>query len=1074
MSCEYSINLNGNKKILFTLEGEPIDNYEKLVAEVRKQSSKNPQYFKEILEELNKVSRFEEVNIDDINENSVGFYSPTDLISDISQNKTERSYWNRLNISTDTKNKSNVVVGFGTNGESTGLYKKHIYVNLNYTDDYSNKIIALTELALHENFPDYKGDFINIVNSDEVENYLNKIIKTTNKRDLKASDLEAITFLKRKIKAAYYKSEIKTDIGSRNLSIAKENLKDTFNTFDQKSIPENRNLNYLPQAYIKVSDLKQGDLVLIPNKDSLTSRNVSSWYEIFFDSYIDPNGKNIIRTVHQTRDGEYFLKKHEASQFTKDGDTQKIIQSETVQARLFSQDEYNAYNYSNDSKYVEIPLKKHGKIFKFEWTMDLLRNPETQIILKKKRGPKSTQLEESGINEDEKISEVDPASKKLKIKSLKGSIVTLESGEQLGISDIDYLAVSANLFQGLNEDPESLTDSFNFNYHTPSVGDRILTNKKDKTIIGKVIGFSKTDDVSKIIYVYNEGKEFKTGSTTFVKAVAYPNDNSLDIPLSQLSNMHKLILGKLKGNNVGQSVIINKGEKGLNVENMTYSIEDINKYSSFKSGNILFNTKMNTFHKILESKAGFIKTVGKVNGKLVYLNINKDNLSDYVMFTDSINKSFANASLWKNRYSIYTSPSSNTQEVKVWKNPNGYIWTYNVNSSKTDLKSHNNYEEGMIDYTSQMKQILKDRYKLSELPKALYISNDYNRDNYNTVPLAINNSNFKTIMDNKLLNFIVPGSFITFRGDRDSYIVEKNSNDGLVLAKYVYTKNKSNNVSEIDSDLAYVKSEKFILTKDLLDNGLEIGIVHLPRWATASYETLQAFKSKTDVVKKSIEDSDFSDSKEFVVQVANLIKEKYGVDVNLLHNSEIAEFGNPELFNSAAFVQNGQIYINIDKASIAEPLHELLHLVLASMKANDSANYYRIINAVQYHPMFKQVSKQYSDINSEVLEETFIKLFTKTFRKNVKREGVFNQDVFNRSIKQTVQDMLDLSEPLDWEDTFDIMGKPIKDILVNFGSSLLKNEEGLIDSDKVAIMFEVTGAIRELMEQGKLEQNCNY
>ena len=79
------------------------------------------------------------------------------------------------------------------------------------------------------------------------------------------------------------------------------------------------------------------------------------------------------------------------------------------------------------------------------------------------------------------------------------------------------------------------------------------------------------------------------------------------------------------------------------------------------------------------------------------------------------------------------------------------------------------------------------------------------------------------------MNFIVPGSFITFRGDRDSYIVEKNSNDGLVLAKYVYTKNKSNNVSEIDSDLAYVKSEKFILTKDLLDNGLEIGIVHLPR-----------------------------------------------------------------------------------------------------------------------------------------------------------------------------------------------------------------------------------------------------
>lgn len=379
----------------------------------------------------------------------------------------------------------------------------------------------------------------------------------------------------------------------------------------------------------------------------------------------------------------------------------------------------------------------------------------------------------------------------------------------------------------------------------------------------------------------------------------------------------------------------------------------------------------------------------------------------------------------------------------------------------------------MADYTNEMKKLLKDRYKLAETPKALYqsLANNNAKDTYNTIPIKIDNPNFKSIIANDLLKFIVPGSFITFFGDKDSYIVEKASKDGLVVAKYVYTKNKSENAVK---DFEYVKSEKFILTSDLLNKGLEISTIHLPKWATVSYDTLKEFRIEQSAVKKSIQSTDVSDSKEFVLQLSDLISSKYGVKVNLYDNSEIAEFGDATLFNASAFTKNGELYINIDKASVAEPLHELLHVILATMKASNPDTYYRLVNSVQYHPMFKEVSSNYNEINTELLEETFIQLFSKTFRKNIKQEGIFNQEVFNMAIKSTIEDMLELSQSLNWESTFGIMGKSIKDILVDFGSALLQKEDGLIDYDKVSLMFGISGTIKDLLDEGKLEQNCNF
>ena len=93
----------------------------------------------------------------------------------------------------------------------------------------------------------------------------------------------------------------------------------------------------------------------------------------------------------------------------------------------------------------------------------------------------------------------------------------------------------------------------------------------------------------------------------------------------------------------------------------------------------------------------------------------------------------------------------------------------------------------------------------------------------NTNYMEFNNDALSEVINAKLLYQIVPGSFVSFKGETDAYIVEKSLGDKLLVAKYVYTNFKNPN-SEISPELSNVRAEKFLLTpkSDLTIQGLHI------------------------------------------------------------------------------------------------------------------------------------------------------------------------------------------------------------------------------------------------------------
>ena len=159
--------------------------------------------------------------------------------------------------------------------------------------------------------------------------------------------------------------------------------------------------------------------------------------------------------------------------------------------------------------------------------------------------------------------------------------------------------------------------------------------------------------------------------------------------------------------------------------------------------------------------------------------------------------------------------------------------------------------------------------------------------------------------------------------------------------------------------------------------------------------------------------TNYSDSKEFIAQLSEFLQEKFNVKINLITNKDLKSFNRPDVYSARAFTNGKEVYVNIDKASIAEPLHELLHLVMATMKATDPDTYYSLVNSVQYHDSFQKIAKSYEDINTELLEEAFVQLFSKTFRKNILKSGIFNENIFHKAIRNSVRDMLDLEKSLE-------------------------------------------------------------
>lgn len=209
--------------------------------------------------------------------------------------------------------------------------------------------------------------------------------------------------------------------------------------------------------------------------------------------------------------------------------------------------------------------------------------------------------------------------------------------------------------------------------------------------------------------------------------------------------------------------------------------------------------------------------------------------------------------------------------------------------------------------------------------------------------------------------------------------------------------------------------------------------------------------------------------------------QQIGVPVTLCTSTTMPRVGTER--NASACVVNGQIYINTSKASVSDPMHEMMHLVFGVMKVDDYALFKDVMQQ-----MFKlkeaqeiyntQLSTSYEGLmHYDKLEETFVRLISDLLL------GKYDL-MHNEELSTFLDNMSEILKP-SIEKTFgiqmtdgllDFLQSPVKH-LTKRGSTLFikKNYRTLGYTEhkqKVIESNRITQYIRDLINNGTIQENC--
>lgn len=209
--------------------------------------------------------------------------------------------------------------------------------------------------------------------------------------------------------------------------------------------------------------------------------------------------------------------------------------------------------------------------------------------------------------------------------------------------------------------------------------------------------------------------------------------------------------------------------------------------------------------------------------------------------------------------------------------------------------------------------------------------------------------------------------------------------------------------------------------------------------------------------------------------------QQIGVPVTLCTSATMPRVGTER--NASACVVNGQIYINTSKASVSDPMHEMMHLVFGVMKVDDYALFKDVMQQ-----MFKlkeaqeiyntQLSTSYEGLmHYDKLEETFVRLISDLLL------GKYDL-MHNEELSTFLDNMSEILKP-SIEKTFgiqmtdgllDFLQSPVKH-LTKRGSTLFikKNHRTLGYTEhkqKVIESNRITQYIRDLINNGIIQENC--
>lgn len=205
------------------------------------------------------------------------------------------------------------------------------------------------------------------------------------------------------------------------------------------------------------------------------------------------------------------------------------------------------------------------------------------------------------------------------------------------------------------------------------------------------------------------------------------------------------------------------------------------------------------------------------------------------------------------------------------------------------------------------------------------------------------------------------------------------------------------------------------------------------------------------------------------------LRRYYGIQMIPITKDELMsdQFKGLPVSEASAFILNGNIYINTDKASIDSPIHEQLHLFLGSIRFKNPTLYYQLVQSTEQLPNFNVLASKFSGRTmSDIQEEIFVEELAKYLVGSASMFDNIDQSIINQLMYNIKRDI----------DSIVFGEKSVKSLTNVFGKSLLQLAEELnsdnfnIDTlgtlDSATIHRMLANTKEELMQKNELIQDC--
>ena len=220
--------------------------------------------------------------------------------------------------------------------------------------------------------------------------------------------------------------------------------------------------------------------------------------------------------------------------------------------------------------------------------------------------------------------------------------------------------------------------------------------------------------------------------------------------------------------------------------------------------------------------------------------------------------------------------------------------------------------------------------------------------------------------------------------------------------------------------------------------------------------------------------------KQELVTISEYLQDTFGIKTNLVTSKDISnKFKNiiPNASRANAFIFENEIYINVDKATTADALHEYAHIVMGTIKQSRPELYYGLLERIEEHPMYSLKLEAFNGdkrARTDINEEIFVDIFGEYCARRMNpwfNDKTIQMEELKEKFRQGTQKVLQTGEDISSESVGKLLHMSIGDIMSEFGSTLSEPDPKAFNMDLAYQSRVVSNLITKLINSENPDTN---